>query len=72
MEYKKNEIYENRMLLEASITEVFECILVGYTTEDFFSNQPVNDSNEKLKVTKIIYGRLTLNDIYPNIVHKSL
>lgn len=71
-----------RTLLETSITDDFKFIPVVYTTEELFLNKTVNQNNAKLKVTKIIinnmqmlgwiYGRLGLNDLYADIIHKSL
>lgn len=71
-----------RCLLETSITEDFKLIPVVYTTEELFSNKTGNQDTAKTKVTKIIinnmqmlgwiYGKLGLNNLYADIMHKSL
>lgn len=72
-----------RTLLESSNIENLKCTPVVYTTEELFCSKTINNQiNAQSKINKIIinnmqmlgwiYGKLGLNDLYADLIHKSL
>lgn len=71
-----------RALLETNIRKDVNSVSIVYTTEEFFFKKTVQGINAKSKVNRIIinnmqmlgwiYGKLGLNELYADIIHKSL